>query len=221
MSHLGARSTKDRWVLPGAAMGVAAGMIFVTFQMVAAVFAGAEFLSPLGMVGATVLGQALPEQFYPLEFAAFVGLLIYIMVSAACGAAFGALSAAGPVRRSRGALLVAATAFGSLLWMVNFALVAQGALTQFPAASPVVQFVAYTFFFGTALALMLGIRLRSEEPARVQVVAGGRPRDGRSRDLDLPMMASRKEVADAPDTSEVGGCDGGHARRERSSSWLS
>ena len=181
MSHLGARSTKDRWVLPGAAMGVAAGMIFVTFQMVAAVFVGGEFLSPLDMVGAAVLGQTLPEQFYPLEFAAFVGLLIYVIVSAACGAVFGALSTVGPVRRSRGALLVAATAFGSLLWIVNFALVAQGALTQFPAASPVVQFVAHTLFFGTALALMLGVRQRGEEPAREQVVAGGR-----SRDLDLP-----------------------------------
>ena len=133
-----------------------------------------------------MLGQVPLEQFLPLEFTAFVGLLIYVIVSAACGAAFGALSAVGPVRRSREALLVAATAFGSLLWMVNLALVAQGALTQFPAASPVIQFVAHTFFFGTALALMLGVRLRSEEPARVQVVAGDRSRDGRSRDLDLP-----------------------------------
>lgn len=176
MSHLGARSAKDRWVLPGAAMGVSAGMIFVTFQMVAAVFAGAQFLSPLGMAGAVVLGQALPERFYPLEFAAFVGLLIYVMVSAACGAAFGALSAVGPVRRSRGALLVAATAFGFLLWLLNSALVAQGALTEFPAASPVVQLVAHTFFFGMALALMLGVRLRVEEPVRERVVAESRPR---------------------------------------------
>jgi hypothetical protein len=186
MSHLGARSVKDRWVLPGAAMGVSAEMIFVTFQMVAAVFVGAEFLSPLGMAGAAVLGQALPEQFYTPEFAAIVGLLIYVIVSAACGAAFGALSAVGPVRRSRGVLLVAATAFGSLLWMVNFTLVSQGALTQFPSASPVVQFIAHTFFFGSVLALMLGVRLRSEEPVRVRVVAEGTSRDGRSRSLDLP-----------------------------------
>jgi hypothetical protein len=162
-------------------MGVAAGTIFITFQMVAAVFVGAQFLSPLTMAGAAVLGQALPEQFYPLEFAAFVGLFIYVIVSAACGAAFGTLSAVGPVRRSRRALLVAATVFGSLLWMVNFVLVAQGAPLRFPAASPMVQFVAHAYFFGTALTLMLGVRLRSEEPAREQVVVGGR-----SRDLDLP-----------------------------------
>lgn len=180
MRHLGARSVKNRWVLLGAAMGVSAGMVFVTFQMVAAVFVGAQFLSSLGMVGVAVLGQALPERFYPLEFAAFVGLLVYVIVSAVCGAAFGALSALGPVRRSHRALLVEGTAFGSLLWLLDFALVAQGAPLRFPAASPVVQFVAHTFFFGTALALMIGFRLGSEELARERVVPGGR-----SRDLDI------------------------------------
>jgi hypothetical protein len=180
MSHLGARSAKDRWVLPGAAMGVAAGMIFVTFQMVAAIFVGAQSLSPLGMVGAAVLGQTLPGQSFPVEFAAFVGLLVYVTVSAACGAVFGAVSAVGPVRRSRGALVLVAMAFGFLLWTVNFALVAQEMLPPFPAASPVVQFVVHTFF-GGALALMLGVRIRVEEPARERVVASSR-----SRDLDLP-----------------------------------
>jgi hypothetical protein len=148
---------------------------------VAAVFMEAQFLSPLGMAGAAVLGQALPQQSFTLEFEAFVGLLVYVMVSAACGAAFGALSAVGPVRRSRGALLVAATAFGFLLWLVNFALVTQEASLRSPAENPVVQFVAHTFFFGTALALMLGVRLRGAEPARERVVAGDR-----STNLDLP-----------------------------------
>ena len=54
--HQGARSAKDRWVLPGAAMGVAAGMIFITFEMVTAVIVGADVLSPLSMVGGVVLG---------------------------------------------------------------------------------------------------------------------------------------------------------------------
>ncbi len=166
-------------------MGVAAGMIFVTFQMMAAVFVGAQLLTPLGMAGAIVLGQVPLERSFPLEFTAFVGLPVYVIVSAACGAAFGALSAVGPVRRSRGALLVAATAFGSLLWMLDFALVAQGALPRFPAASLVVQFVAHTFFFGTALALMLGVRLRAEEPAGERAEASKGPGD-----LGLP-RASR------------------------------
>jgi hypothetical protein len=74
MSHLGARSAKDRWVLPGAAFGVAAGMIFVTFEMVAAAVVGADFLSPLSMVGAAVLGQGALDGSYPLELAALVGL---------------------------------------------------------------------------------------------------------------------------------------------------
>ena len=183
--YLGARSAKDRWVLPGAAMGVAAGMIFVTFEMVAAVFAGANFLSPLSMVGAVVLGQGAVEGSYPPELAALVGLPVYVLAAAALGAAFGAGSNVGPVRRSRGALLAAGTAFGTLLWMVDFALAAQGAIPKFPAASPVVQFVAHACFFGTALALMLGVRVRAEEPA-----AEGPGASKGTGDLGLP-RASR------------------------------
>lgn len=166
--YLGARSTKDRWVLPGALTGVAAGMIFVTFQMVAATVVGADFLTPLGMAGAVVLGQGALDGSHLPELTALAGLPVYVIASAACGAAFGTLSALGPVRRSRGALLVAATAFGALLWIADFALVARGALPQFPAANPAVQFVAYAFFFGTALGLMLGVRFRTEETAGEQ-----------------------------------------------------
>lgn len=186
VSHLETRSTKDGWVLPGAAMGVAAEMIFVAFQMVAVVFVGAQFLAPLGVAGAAVLEWVPLDRSFPLEFTAFVGLPVYVIISATYGAAFGALSAVGPVRRSRGALLVAATVFGSLLWIVDSALVAWGVLPQFPAASPVVQFVAHAFFFGTVLASMLGVRLRKEQPERAQRTAGSMSRFGRSRDLELP-----------------------------------
>lgn len=45
-----------------------------------------------------MLGQASLEQSFPLERTAFVGLLIYAIVSAACGVAFCALSAVGLVK---------------------------------------------------------------------------------------------------------------------------
>ncbi len=147
-------------MLPGAAMGVAARMIFVTFQMVAAAFVGTKFLSPLDMAGAALLGRVPLEQSFPLKFAALAVLLFYVVVSAACGAIFGTLSAVGPIRQSRWALLVAAMVFGSLLWLVNFTLVAQGAPLRLPAASPVVYFVTHTFFFGMPLALTLSVRFK-------------------------------------------------------------
>lgn len=162
-------------------MGVAAGMIFMTFEMTAAAFAGADFFSPLRMIGAAVLGHGTLEPSYSLGFAGLVGLLVHATLSAVYGAAFGAASAAGPLRQSRGALLVAATAFGSLLWAVNFYLVVPAAFPWFLAASPMVQFTAHTFFFGTTLGLMLGVRLRVEQPAGESVGAGRR-----SGDLDLP-----------------------------------
>lgn len=160
-------------------MGIAAGMIFITFEMTAAAFVGTGFFSPLRMIGATVLGQGALESSYSLGVAGLVGLLVHATLSAVYGAAFGVASAMGSLRRNRGVLLVAATAFGALLWTVNFYLVPV-AFPWFLAVSPVVQLIAYTFF-GTTLGLTLGVRLKVEQPAGKSAGAGRR-----SGDLDLP-----------------------------------
>jgi len=162
-------------------MGVAAGMIFITFEMTAAAFAGVDFFSPLRMTGATVLGHGALESSYSLGVAGLVGLLVHATLSAVYGAAFGVASAVGPLRRNREVLLVAATAFGALLWAVNFYLVIPVAFPWFLAASPMVQFIAHTFFFGTILGLMLSVRLRVDRPAGESTGAGRR-----YGDLGLP-----------------------------------
>lgn len=189
MARLGVRTAKDRWVLPGTVMGVAAGMVFTTFQMLAAALAGADFLSPLSTVGGTVLGWIPFGEPYPTEIAALAGLPVYALVFAALGAAFGASSAVGPTRRNRGALLVAGVAFGALLWTLELALVSWGSFHPFPATAQIVQFVAYGVFFGMALALMLGVRMRQEEPVRKRLRADkgagtpvfAEPRDNRPK----------------------------------------
>lgn len=169
MSRLGKRRAKDRWVLPGAAMGVAAGMVFIIFQMVAAVFVGVDFLAPLSTVGNAVLGWGLFGGPYSPEIAPFVGLPVYAVVFAALGAAFGTLSVVGSARRSRGALLVAGTTFGALLWMFDLALISWDTFYPSPAADLMLQLVAHGVFFGTTLAVMLAIRMRVEEPAASRV----------------------------------------------------
>lgn len=188
-SRFGERTAKDRWVLPGAAMGVAAGMVFVVFEMAAAAFAGADLLAPLSALGNTVLGRDPFVGLYPPEVWALVGLSVYVIVFAALGALFGASSAVGPARRNRGALLTAGTIFGILLWMLDLALISWGTVPEFPAANLAVQFLAHGVFFGTALALMLGVRVRAEEPGRERATAdngtrtsvSGELRDNRSK----------------------------------------
>lgn len=57
--HLVAGSAKDRWILPGMAMGVAAGTIFITLQMVAAVFVGQSSFRPWAWQGPRRSGRLL------------------------------------------------------------------------------------------------------------------------------------------------------------------
>jgi uncharacterized membrane protein YagU involved in acid resistance len=59
--------------------------------------------------------------------------------------------------RSRGALIIAATLYGLLLWVVNFYVIAPVAgWNWFPdMTDPLVQFVAHTFLFGTVLGLVI------------------------------------------------------------------
>lgn len=80
------------------------------------------------------------------------------------GAVFSAVaSGIGVPRRSRWALIGVATVFGFALWIVNFYVIAPVAFPWFTQSPPVLQFVAHTFFFGTALGLLLAARTGDEE----------------------------------------------------------
>ncbi len=147
-------------------MGIIAGIVFMVFEMVVAlVLQGAPF-GPPRMISAIVLGQgALPmNPTVGLTTALPVAMIIHFVLSAIYGMVFGVIaSAIGALRNSRGALIVAASVFGLLLWLVNFYVIAPVLFPWFLMASLVVQSIAHTFFFGTALGLMLGIRLRGEQ----------------------------------------------------------
>jgi hypothetical protein len=152
-----ARSRAGSWVFTGAVMGIVAGIVFAMFEMIVAQIMGDGFFMPLRMIGAIVLGQGALEPSYPLVTAAIAGVVVHMVLSAIYGAVFGAIaSAVGVLRANRGALVGAATVFGLLLWLVNFYVIAPVLFPWFLMANPVVQFVAHTFFFGTALGLLLG-----------------------------------------------------------------
>jgi hypothetical protein len=164
-TRLDARSGAGGWVLAGVIMGIIAGIIFAMFEMIVAAIMGQGFWTPMMMIGAIGLGKgALPPQpSIGLATVAPVGLVIHMVLSMMFGVVFGAVaSAIGALRRSRWALIGAATVFGFALWIVNFYIIAPIAFPWFAMANPVVQFFAHTFFFGTALGLLLSSRTGEE-----------------------------------------------------------
>jgi hypothetical protein len=143
--------------------GVAAGMIFALFEMLAAALAmGADAaLMPLRMIGAIVLGAAALDPSYSLAMAAVTGLVVHLILSiiftAIFAATLGRVAIAAP-QSVPARLALAGILFGFGLWVVNFYVIAPVASwTWFPdRTNPIVQFVAHTFFFGCPVGWMLG-----------------------------------------------------------------
>ncbi len=148
------------WLRYGILGGVIAGITFAMFEMImAAIMNGGDaFFMPLRMIGAMVLGQEALMPTYSLATAAIVGLVVHMMLSIIFGIVFGVIVAQVPaLAHSTTALIIAASVYGLLLWLVNFYVIARIAgWNWFPDQTNVaVQFVAHTFFFGTVIGWVL------------------------------------------------------------------
>jgi len=168
-----ARADMGDWIKYGALGGLIAGIVFAMFEMImAAIMNGGDaFFMPLRMIGAMVLGQDALVPTYDLLTAAVVGLVVHMMLSIIFGIVFGVVVALVPtLAESTGALIVSASAYGFLIWLANFYIIARIAgWNWFPDQTNVaVQFVAHTFLFGTVLGWVLE---RAVAPRRSQSVA--------------------------------------------------
>jgi uncharacterized membrane protein YagU involved in acid resistance len=114
---------------------------------------------PLRPIGAIALGEEALQSDYSLVTAGVVGLVVHMALSAVFGLVFGVIAGAvAALRASALVLIVSATIFGFLLWIVNFYVIAPAAFPWFENADTMVQFIAHTFFFGTVLGLLLAWR---------------------------------------------------------------
>ncbi len=144
------------WALKhGAVAGIVAGLVFALFEILVAVAtqSAPAFFVPLRLVGTMLLG---PDAFTPsfsLVSPGAAGLTVHLALSLVYGAMFGALVALSPSRTldSQTGLAIAGTLFGLALWLANFYVIAPAIFPDYANPAPLVQFVAHTAFFGTAL----------------------------------------------------------------------
>ncbi|AUX40537.1 uncharacterized protein SOCE26_019380 [Sorangium cellulosum] len=121
------RTDRIETVIRGATAGSIAGVLFAAFQMVAAVEAGNGALWPWRMAASVVLGrEALVAS---AGVALFAGVLVHLLLSVASGVTAAILyewSQWSRTHRANPALACFAGAgFGALVWLVNFAVIAQ------------------------------------------------------------------------------------------------
>jgi hypothetical protein len=177
-----ARSGWGAWAGIGALMGIFAGIVFALFQVIMA----AVGLGPLpgelivmvegfayGGVPTPASGVPTPTNAPAIAAPAIgIAVLIHFVLSAIYGAIFGAVAPkVRALRNDRKALIGAATAFGLLIWIVNFFVIAPVAFPWFAEANGVVLFFAHTLFYGTMLGLLLAVTMI---PARRRAREGTR-----------------------------------------------
>ncbi|MBI3979637.1 MAG: hypothetical protein HY331_15765 [Chloroflexi bacterium] len=141
----------------GAIGGVVAGIVFAIFEMVAMALMGAPVQAPLRMIGAIPLGADSLSPAYPAETAIVVGAVTHLILSAIFGVVFALIVAALPqLAASAATLVVAASIYGFLLWIVNFQIIGRLLFPWFLMADQLIAgFIAHTFFYGSVLGAYL------------------------------------------------------------------
>ena len=152
----------------GAVGGVIAGLIFPMFEMAMAALQGDDPLAPLRMIGGIALGDQALDPGFSILSAGAAGIAVHMMLSIVYGVVFGAAAVVVPFIISSSAIAALAGAvLGTLLWVVNFYLIAPiFGWTWFPEMTdPLVQFVAHAGFFGVPLGLYVAWALRRGTPS--------------------------------------------------------
>jgi hypothetical protein len=146
--------------------GLIAGVIFIGFQVVASAFLTGLPTAPLPLrsISAIVLGPPALVSSYSLVAAIIAGMAIHLFLATVFAVVFGemarriARATEGELLATTGQLAVAGTIFGTMLWLVNFYVVAPLAgWTWFPGNTHhVTAFFGHAFFFGCPLGWVFG-----------------------------------------------------------------
>jgi hypothetical protein len=126
-------------------------------EMIIAALMGMDAFMPPRMMAGIVLGPSAMLPTMPLMTALGVTMVLHLMLSIIYGLIFAWLVSRISGLRPTPAVILAASFFGLLLWLINFYLIAPPAgWVWFPTmANPVQQFIAHVFGFGTILGVYL------------------------------------------------------------------
>jgi hypothetical protein len=117
------RANVEWWVMHGAIGGCAGGIVFGVYAMMfAALMDGMDArFTPLRLIGGIVLGRAALEPAFPAVVAELAGTLVHLAFAIFFGVVFAGLASLRVAQRdSPISLVVSATVYGFVLWVLNF-----------------------------------------------------------------------------------------------------
>ncbi len=137
--------------------GAIAGLIFAAAEVVAAVLQGQPAWAPLQLIAAVALGERALAEVALTPHVVAVALGVHAVLSVGYGIILAVVGmatfAAGTSVRG---MTLTGMAFGFVLWLVNFFIIAPLAFPWFTAVDQAVQFILHVFFFGAPLGFYLG-----------------------------------------------------------------
>jgi hypothetical protein len=148
-------SATKRGVKEGIGFGIVAGVIFALMETVAAAGMGDPPLMPFRMFASIVLGEAALETI-GTGTAFLVGSIVHLVLSGVFGLVYGVLNSRLSVeaRTAWTSQAGIGLAFGAVLWLVNFQVIARIAFPWFLMAPQFAQLMLHALFFGLPLGLM-------------------------------------------------------------------
>jgi uncharacterized membrane protein YagU involved in acid resistance len=149
--------TTGWWIKHGIIGGIIGGIAMMMVEMIIAALMGMDAFMPPRMIAGIVLGPSAMQPATPLMTALGVTMVVHLMLSIIYGLIFAWLVSRIAGVRSTAAVIVSASFYGLLLWLINFYVIAPPAgWVWFPTmANPVQQFIAHVFGFGTVLGIYL------------------------------------------------------------------
>ena len=149
-----AEATK-RGAKEGLAFGLIAGVIFAVVEVAAAAMMGNPPLMPFRMFASVVLGEQ-AMQATPIGTAFMVGAFAHLVLSGVFGLVYGLINArfSTETQTGRGRQVALGLAFGAMVWLVNFQIIARILYPWFLMAPQFLQMMMHAMFFGLPLSLM-------------------------------------------------------------------
>lgn len=168
-----ARETPVWAVKQGVIGGLIGGVIFAIAEMIGGnVIDGSPFFMPLKAFASIPIGKEPPKIAWAT--AVPIGVITHLALSIIYGVIFALIVAYLPMLRVSPVLIVvAASIYGFLLWLINF-FVLPGAIGRpwFKMAPKGEQFVYHTFFYGAVLGLYLVAVMRRDRTVTPTVGEG-------------------------------------------------
>lgn len=162
------RGLVTSYVYAGIVGGLVAGLIFAVMEMIFAAAMGMSALMPIRMFASILLGQTALSPATSLSLVLPVAIIAHFAIAAFWGAIFGLI--AGSIRGfgSIGAFALAGVVFGTLVWLIDFYVLAPLFWSWFIETNALGQFILHALFYGLPLGLWLGYATRPGPEAGLQ-----------------------------------------------------